>query len=209
MNQERIEQYLSGRLSEAEAQVFEEYLLANPEFARQVEFERRLKSGIRQVASGSTAEFVQSNHWISWKLAAAAAIVLAFGAVLYAWHNALPPVAKQVMAAVTNDAQRTGPSMRLALVRGAADAPTLQPGLVRVEIAGLFDLGFHYTISLDRLEMNKRVDTLATLYSQHPASPIALEIMVDSDQLRPGSYSLQVRKQAPGEDPLDFSFLKN
>ena len=56
---------------------FEEYCLANPEFARQVEYEQRLKAGIALVARGSTAEFVRSNdHPMRWKFAAAAGILL-------------------------------------------------------------------------------------------------------------------------------------
>ena len=47
MNQEQIEQYVAGTLGEAEAEAFEEYCLANPEFARQVEFEQRLQGGHR------------------------------------------------------------------------------------------------------------------------------------------------------------------
>ena len=32
--------------------------------------------------------------------------------------------------------------------------------------------------------------------------------MIDSEQLRAGSYSLRVRKQASGEEALDFGFVK-
>jgi hypothetical protein len=32
--------------------------------------------------------------------------------------------------------------------------------------------------------------------------------MVDSDRLPAGAYSLRVRKQASGEEPLDFAFQK-
>ena len=42
MNQGQIEQYVAGHMGEAEALAFEEYCLANPEFARQVEYEQRL-----------------------------------------------------------------------------------------------------------------------------------------------------------------------
>ena len=56
MNQEQIDQYVSGRMDEAEALRFEEYCLSNPEFARQVEYEQRMKAGLAKVASGSTAE---------------------------------------------------------------------------------------------------------------------------------------------------------
>ena len=207
MKHELIEQYVAGRLGEAESLAFEEYCIANPEFAKQVEFEQRLKAGIVQVARGSTAEFVRSNNPLPWRLAAAAAVLLAVVSV-YAWNRFLPAHAPAIMAAVSNDEQRNGESLRLALVRGAETTPVLQPGLVRIEIVGLFDLGYHYTVALDRLERNKNVETMATLYSQHPTSPTTLEVVVDSNQLRPGAYSLRVRKQASGEDSLDFGFVK-
>ncbi|HEV7606224.1 MAG TPA: hypothetical protein VGO61_02760 [Steroidobacteraceae bacterium] len=208
MKQHLIEHYVAGRLDEAEAQAFEEYCLANPEFAKQVEFEQRLKDGIQQVARGSTAEFVRSNNQMPWRLAAAAGVLLAVISIFYAWNHLLPSHAPAIMATVLNEDQRNGSSLRLALVRGSDTAPALQPGMVRVQIVGLFDSGFHYTVALDRLERNKDVDTVATLYSQHPTSPTTLEVMIDSDQLRAGTYSLRVRKQAAGEDYLDFGFVK-
>ncbi|MEO8019846.1 MAG: hypothetical protein ABI769_18710 [Pseudomonadota bacterium] len=208
MKQELIEQYVAGRLGEAEATAFEDYCVANPEFAKQVEYEQRLKAGIQQVARGSTAEFVRSHHPLQWRLAAAASVVLAVVGLVYAGNHLLRAHVSAVMAAVTTDDQRNGSSLRLAMVRGSDTTPALQAGMVRVEIVGLFDPGFHYTVALDRLERNKNIDTVATLYSQHPTSPTTLEVMIDSDQLRAGTYSLRVRKQASGEDSLDFGFVK-
>jgi len=208
MNQELIERYVAGRLSETETESFEEYCVANPEFARQVEYEQRLKSGLALVARGSTAEFVRSNHTMTWKLAAAASILLALGGLFFSWKHLSPASTAPLMAAVTSDTQRNGPSMRLALVRGNENSPALPAGSVRVEIVGLFDLGYHYSVALDRLEQNKKVDTVATLYSQHPTSPVTLEVMLESDQLRAGAYSLRVRKQASDEESLDFGFVK-
>ncbi len=208
MNQERIEQYVAGRMGEADACTFEEYCLANPEFARQVEYEQRLKAGIALVARGSTAEFVRSNdHPMRWKFAAAAGILLSLFTMYYVWNHT-PHAMKPLMAAVISDSQRSGPALRLALVRGSENAPVLPEGSVRVEIVGLFDLGFHYSVALDRLEQNKKAETIATLYSQHPTSPVTLEVMVESDRLSPGTYSLRVRKQSSDEEPLDFSFVK-
>jgi hypothetical protein len=208
VNQERIEQYVAGRMGEAEACTFEEYCLANPEFARQVEYEQRLKAGIALVALGSTAEFVRSNdHPMRWNIAAAAGILLSLLTMYFVWNHT-PHAVKPLMAAVTSDSQRSGPALRLALVRGSESAPVLPDGSVRVEIIGLFDLGFHYSVAIDRLEQNKQADTVATLYSQHPTSPVTLEVMVESDQLPPGTYSLRVRKQSSDEESLDFSFVK-
>lgn len=209
MNQHLLEQYVAGRMSEAEASAFEEYCLVNTEFAKQVEYEQRLKAGIALVARGSTAEFVRSNpHPVRWTVAAAAGILLSLFGLYYVWSYFAPHAMKPIMAAVTRDEQRSGSTLRLALVRGDESAPVLQRGSVRVEIVGLFDLGSHYSIALDRLEQNREVETVATLYSQHPTSPVSLEVMIEGDQLRPGTYSLQVRKQATGEEPLDFSFVK-
>ena len=196
-------------MSEAEACAFEEYCLVNTEFAKQVEYEQRLKAGIALVARGSTAEFVRSGpNPLRFRMAAAAAILLSLFGLYYVWTYFAPHTVKPLMAAVTHDEQRRGPTLRLALLRGDESAPVLQSGSVRVEIVGLFDLGSHYSIALDRLEQNKEVETVATLYSQHPTSPVSLEVMIESSQLRPGTYSLHVRKQASGEEPLDFSFVK-
>ncbi|MBC8024424.1 MAG: hypothetical protein H7Y89_00390 [Steroidobacteraceae bacterium] len=208
MNQGKIEQYVAGKLGREEAEAFEAYCVANPEFAKQVEFEQRLRDGIREVAAGSTAEFVRANHPMRWKVALAASLILVVAGALFVWQRTTPPVISPVLAAVTSEAQRSGPSMRLALVRGVDSAPELQRGFVRVEIVGLFDPGFHYTVSLDRFEQQKNVETIGTLYSQHPTSPITLEVMIDSDRLESGAYSLRVRRQASGEEPLDFGFLK-
>jgi hypothetical protein len=209
MNQEQIEQFVSGRMSESDARAFEEYCVANPEFARQVEFEQRLKTGIALVSRGSTAEFVRSNQPLRWPLAAAAGVLIVLFVGFLGWHKFGPHGEPVIMAAVTTDAQRSGKSLRLALVRGSETTPVLPSGKVRVEIAGLFDPGFQYSIALDRLDTRRNIDTVATLYGQHPASPMTLEVMVDSRQLESGTYSLRVRKQASDEEALDFEFLKH
>ena len=86
--------------------------------------------------------------------------------------------------------------------------PQLPDGVVRVEIVGLFDPGYQYSVALDRLQKNRSFETLATLYGQRPTSPVTLELMVDANQLESGSYTFRVRKQASAEDSLDFGFIK-
>jgi hypothetical protein len=207
MNQEHIEQYVAGKMSQAEAEAFEVYCLEHPEFARQVEFEQRLKAGIAQVSRGSTAEFVRSHNPLRWRLAAAAAVLLCMSVAFYAFHSRFAG-SQPLLTAVSGTTSTTGATMRLALVRGADTAPALQKGRVLVEIVGLFDVGAHYDVSLDRLEPKKEVDTLATLQAQHASSPMTLEVVIDSDLLERGAYSLRVRKQSSDEEPLDFGFVK-
>jgi len=207
MNQAQIEQYVSGKLGAREAEEFEAYCVANPEFAKQVEFEQRLRAGPEQVAQGSTAEFIRANAEPRWKFAAAASVVLAIGAISWtAWHRS-NELGRAVMAAVTTDAQRNGASLRLAQVRGAESVPSLGSSVVRVEIVGLFDSGALYNITLDRLD-EQRAHTLTTLYGQHPSTPVTLEFMLDAEDLPAGSYNLHVRKQASDEEPLDFGVVK-
>ena len=208
MNQQQlIEKYVAGKLDEASAEAFEVACLEDPELARQVEFEQRLKAGLAQVARGSTAEFVRAGSTLGWRLAAAASVVLFLFAGVYRWQR-LPGSHPQVLAAVTTDVERDTPWMRLALVRGAESMPQLPAGKVRVEIVGLFDPDNHYSVMLDRLRPQRDVTNIATLYGQHPTSPVTLEVMLDGDQLAPGTYSLRVRKQGSDEEPLDFTFGK-
>jgi len=204
MNQDKIDQYIAGSMSEADAQAFEEYCLANPDFARQVEFEQRLKLGVAQVASGSTAEFVRSETPLRWSLAAAAGVLIAVFAVFYAWTTGMR-APSTILASVVDGSPAGDSSMRLALVRGSDSTPELPGGLVRVEIVGLFEAGNFYSVALDRREQNQN-DTIATLNDQRPSSPMSLDVLIDSKQLRSGSYSLRVRKQASGEEALDFGF---
>jgi len=207
VNQQLIEQYVAGRMDEAQAAAFEEYCLMNPEFARQVEFEQRLKSGLEQVARGSTAEFVRADRTGFWKLAAAASVVLVITAGVWIWQRMPVDAGLHVLAAASGP-QRDGTFMRLALVRGSEHMPDLPRGPVRMEIAGLFEVGLHYIVELDRMGHMSAAQTIATLQGVHPTSTVALEVMIDSDRLEAGTYALRVRQQAGADEPLDFYFVK-
>jgi hypothetical protein len=205
MNQQLIEQYVAGKMSEADAEAFEIFCLENPEFARQVEIEQRLKAGIAQVARGSTAEFVRSGNESRWKIALAASILLFVCAGAFLWQRSAA-VHPNILAAIAGDADRGGPSMRLALVRGAENAAKLPRGVVRVEIVGLFDPDHRYGVVLDRLT-GQRAETVAAIYGQRPSSPVTLEVLLDGDQLSSGSYALHVINDSRNE-PLEFVFVK-
>jgi len=206
MNQQQIEQYVAGRMSEAEAAAFEDYCVSNPEFARQVEFEQRLRTGLAQVARGSTSEFVRAEPTNYWKYAAAASVVLMLGAALFAWR--MPAGPAQILTAALPGTEHVGASLRLALVRGSGSMPQLPSGPVRVEIVGLFDPDSLYSIALDHFGPNHSIDTVDALAGQKPASPVTLEILLDSGQLESGTYSLRVRRQNSDEEALEFRFLK-
>ena len=208
MNQALIDKYIGGRLSEKEAEEFEAYCVANPAFAKQVEYEQLLKAGMAQVVRGSNTEFERTGNSWRWKLALAASLVLGFGFVLYSWspfNGGSPP---SILASLSEDLPRTSAAMRLAMVRGADAPPALPQGHVRVEIVGLFDQQAEYSVALERLGQ-EGVHTIATLDGQRASSPVTLQVVIESDVLEPGAYSLRVRRQDSADEPLDFGFVKN
>ena len=210
MNQLDIENYVRGRMSESEARDFEDYCVAHPSFARQVELEQRLKAGLTQAARWPTGEFVRAPRPLSWRLAAAVVgIALSMTTILYVWHNYAPAQARAVLALVNPADGAAGEPVRLALVRGADGKPSLPAGLVRLEIAGLYDPKSLYSIALDQVDKDKNIETVATVYGVRPKSPVALVVMLDGEQLPRGAYSLRVSRQTSVDEPLDIEFLRN
>jgi hypothetical protein len=207
VNQERIELYVAGQLSSAEAEAFEDYCVANPEFARLVEHEQRLRAGIAQVATGSTAEFIAPAHRRPW-LAAAAAALIAVMVGVYFWTRIPGAYAPPIVAAVVHDGRYAGETLRLARVRGSETIPVLERGLVRVEIVGLFDPASEYSLTLDRRLGANEVEIVSTLNGLHPASSTSLEVSIDGVRLPPGVYSLRVSNQGSAEDMLEFRFTR-
>ena len=205
MTQQLIEHYVAGKLGETEAEAFEESCLRDPELARQVELEQRLKLGLEQVSRNSE-EFVRSGGTGIWQLAVAASILVVLTAGVWMLQRA-PQANEHALAAVVPELQHGGTSMRLALERGA-EIPELPRGVVRVAIAGLFETGAQYSVALDRLHALKPAQTIATLEAETPTSPVTLEVMIDSDLLESGTYSLRVHRQASAEEALDFGFIK-
>jgi hypothetical protein len=205
VNPELIERYVAGQLGEAEAEAFEDYCVANPEFARLVEHEQRLRAGIVQVATGSTTVFAASDRRRPWRLAAAAAVLFAIVGGAYVWNRV--PTAP-ILAAITHDGPRVTDTLRLARVRGSESMLVLEPGRVRVEIIGMFDPAADYTVALDRRAGVDEGAMISNVNGLHPASATLLEVAIDGAQLQPGSYSLRVRKQGSSDDVLEFGFTR-
>jgi hypothetical protein len=73
-----VSAYLANRLTEVEAQAFEQYCLEHPNFARDVERELQLKVGIRRLhhpASLATKMYAKKRSY--WPIALAASMILA------------------------------------------------------------------------------------------------------------------------------------
>ena len=79
-----VADYLANRLSETEAQVFELYCLQHPDFARDVERELALRTGMRQAHQSVAPVSVptRKRRYARWPLALAASVVVLASAVL-------------------------------------------------------------------------------------------------------------------------------
>jgi hypothetical protein len=207
MNQDLIERYVTGKLGSSEAEAFEAYCVANPEFAKQVEFEQRLREGIAEVARGSTAEFVRDDSSAFRRFAIAATILLVLAGGFIGWGS-WNPETKPYLAAASH-APGDVATLRLAQVRGTVETATLRDDTTLVEIVGLFDLQYDYSVELARLTSENHTENIATLYGQRPASSVRLEVLLNAERLRPGAYQLRVRKQSSDEEPLEIEFVKN
>ena len=71
----------------------------------------------------------------------------------------------------------------------------------------MFDTAAQYSVVLDR-QRARGPDTVAALFGQQPSSHVALEVLLDGNQLEPGTYSLHVLKKDSHDEPLDFEFVK-
>lgn len=79
-----VADYLANRLNEAEALAFEHYCLEHPDFARDVERELALKTGLRQVyqPAEQVNSLIRKRTFTRWPLALAASVAIIVCAVL-------------------------------------------------------------------------------------------------------------------------------
>ena len=84
-----ISAYLANRLTETEAQAFEQYCLEHPDFARDVERELQLKVGLAQIQPKALRAVERTQNW--WPLALAASIVLAALGFVISQSEQSPP----------------------------------------------------------------------------------------------------------------------
>src|SRR6185295_1845139 len=202
-----IDSYVAGRLGEKEAEQFEDYCLAHPEFARQVEAEQLLKAGLTRVARDTPRALAapRAMAW-QWPVALAASLVAVCGLALYAWGpgNTHPSV---LLAASVADKPVSDRVLRLAMVRSATeDAPLLPSGRARIEVAALFDTAADYTVMLFPVSDTVKPIVLGALEHQRTASGTALPLLIDGDSLQPGAYLLRIQRADGGDEPLEFVF---
>jgi hypothetical protein len=186
-----IADYLANRLSEAQAQEFEHYCLQHPDFARDVERELALKTGLRQ-AHRSVAQVSVPTHkrrYGRWPLALAASVaVLASAVVLIQYSTDKQPslVAFTSTADIPDHLRSSAVSqVRLVRVRGNGGATQASaPANGVVEIRLLPDLNSKsgdYSIQISA-ESPSSTRPL-TIRNLRPASDGYLQLYVPASQM--------------------------
>ena len=144
-----------------------------------------------------------------WKLAIAASVLM-FVAGHGFCGNDLPSAQPHILAAVQATEQRTGAfDAAGAGARRRQHAAAARRRGARGNRRACSIPAFTTAWRSIASSQNQNIATVATLYGQHPTSPVTLEVMIDGDQLEAGSYFLRVRKQASDEEPLDFPFARD
>ncbi len=117
------EAYVTGRLSPADAAVFEEHFLDCPECCARVEAAQRLERGLRSLAEAAAAGAFETSRERPWRhraLAAAAVLLLALLPASFAWWQ-LREVRGELGAAREELTRAVEPERFAALERALAD----------------------------------------------------------------------------------------
>ena len=152
-----VADYLAHRLSDSQAQTFELYCLEHPAFARQVEQELALKTGMGQMPEGSDRPHALPDHrgMGRWPLALAASVLILISAGLVFKYSARQQpqlVAFRSAADLTDQLKHAAVSeVRLARVRGQGtvthvSVPT--DGIVEIRVLPDFASETGYSIKI-------------------------------------------------------------
>jgi hypothetical protein len=186
-----VADYLANRLSESEAQAFEHYCLEHPDFARNVERELALKTGLRQ-AHPSDAQVGVPTHkrrYLRWPLALAASVSVLASAVLVIQYSKdkQPPLLAFTSTVDIPDQLRRSSVSQVGLVRMRGNDAVTQVsvsanGLVEIQL--LPDLssksgGYSLQIAAESGSSTKPL----TVEHLRPADNGYLQLYVPSNQM--------------------------
>jgi hypothetical protein len=116
-----VADYLANRLGEAEAQAFELYCLGHPDFAREVERELALKTGMRELhqSAPQVTSPGRKRRYGGWPLALAASVAVLASSVLIIQYSMdrRPPLVAFSSRGDIPDALRRSAVSQVSLVR--------------------------------------------------------------------------------------------
>jgi len=201
--------YLANRLDPRRAEAFEDYCLRHPDFARQVELDLMLKTGLKQLQMPRKTPFLNARWRAGLGIAAALAVIAACGLLfvsrsqsgtLIAYRSA-SEVPAQLLGGTRlsatlirlrgDSAVRRILAPRAAGVLGVRVAPDVKPGR----------LGYRVGIALEPRVIGRSV----TLDSLHPDADGYLEVYLPLAEVADHTLDVTVSSApADQEEPLSF-----
>lgn len=207
-----IERYLSGQLSEEDAQAFEAYVEAHPEMIREIETIARMKSGLATLQKRGELAALLKPDVPAWYRRPAIVAALAAGVAAVVFFIAQPlgldrggaPLAATLQQLAGKRGSVPTISSRLSLSRSRGITPatlSVQPSGAAIEVTlqiSAPDGAAHYTVSLLRAAGG----SVASIKELRANSEGNLAFFVAADSLVEGTYLFRVSTE--GREPQDF-----
>lgn len=198
-SQETIDRYLANRLNEAERELVETRIVADPDFRHEVELTQALRDGLRELQKqGEVAPLLQPRTWM-WRrspfaiAASVLALAIGVGALLYLERTQNQPEALVVA------------SLHFEHTRGAVSGPdeiwrrAESPTLLEMH----FDVGLEpapsYSVHIERIGSGADM-TVFTAASVGIGLDGQLTLSVNSALFEPGDYRIRLEPRPPGPD---------
>jgi anti-sigma factor RsiW len=218
-DQQVIERYLAGQLSDAEADAFEVRLESQPELARDVEQIARMKTGLSVLARrGELAKLLaqpvaRPRRRAAWMAAAAAVFVGAIGFLAFRPGEAPTPPTLLALSLKALSRHSDAPiplraSVSLARARGMGadaelNASVVAPGAAELELATGAAAGTHYSVDLLAID-SAGAHPVARLPDATTDAAGAMHLFVALHAVKPGPYLLRLAP-ADGGAPVEYS----
>jgi hypothetical protein len=198
---ETMQDFIVGRLSDAERRAFEDRLVRDPVLARELEQSLRMREGLQQLRTqGYVAKAASRGGrfriWVPTVLAAACT-----GLALFLWLSHVPgpsPILLASLESRTRDATSSvAAHFTFISVRGDATPDLELPaiGLIEIRAAPSARETVHrYRVTLVRQEEGRGAEPAATLAGLALSSDGYVHCYADASRLAPGSYVLRIQR---------------
>jgi hypothetical protein len=199
-----VQDYVAGRLSEAERAAFERRLLTDADLIRDLEESLRLREGLEVLRKQNVLEGLQFPRqralrgYVAWASAVAAAAVLLSVALYYCSHS--PPILGASVAALSGGLTRAPPVVdrhTFAAIRAHASTPeiALPPsGALELRVlTAVADASGTFRVTLDQIQMQK-TSRIGRQEHMVPDADGFVVIYANTSRLEPGEYLLTVER---------------
>jgi len=214
-----LQDFIGGRLSDAECRAFEERLVRDPRLARELEQSLRMREGLQQLRTRGYVRKVASRRWSfrSWVPATLAAATVA-GAALFLSQLRVPGPASLLLVspdsrAATNAASGIAARFTFVTVRGGSVPELVLPptGLIEIRASpSVRKNNEHYHMTLLRQQEGGAAETVASLDGLALGTDGYVHGYADASRLAPGSYVLRLRPDTSTPASADaFAFNLN